>query len=223
MGTPALPMADTTEMSNHVSMVGQVSSMPPCCITNNDVTNMKAAQPFMLMVVQMGNTKRATFGCMPNRFSAVSIVTGSVAALLLVKSAVRMAGVIFDITRIGFRWRVNRKMGSTTKNCNRLPPKTTATYFPSESAMTPALSWALSWAANATIPTGRMTIKPRMSVNNTSCTPCRKFTTVFFWGVSAICESAIPMAAANIKSDRTLPSRNGFTMLLGMTLSRWSV
>ena len=32
----------------------------------------------------------------------------------------------------------NRNTGSTTKNCSRLPPRTTATYFPRESSMIPA-------------------------------------------------------------------------------------
>ena len=63
-------------------------------MTKSEVTRMNAAQPFMLMVVQMGSTKRATFGATPARFSAVSMVTGRVAAELLVKKAISTAGII---------------------------------------------------------------------------------------------------------------------------------
>ena len=59
MGTPALPMAETTEIRTHNKIVPKVRDVPPFCITNNEVTRIKAAQPFMLMVVQMGSTKRA--------------------------------------------------------------------------------------------------------------------------------------------------------------------
>ena len=81
----------------------------------------------MLMVVQMGSTKRDTFGATPARFSAVSIVTGSVAAELLVKNAISTAGIIRPKWRMGLRPRANRKSGSTTKNCKTLPPRMTAT------------------------------------------------------------------------------------------------
>ena len=36
--------------------------MPPFCITKSEVMKMKAAQPFILIVVQMGSTKRDTLG-----------------------------------------------------------------------------------------------------------------------------------------------------------------
>ena len=98
IGTPAFPTAETTLISSQRSMVPNESSVPSCCITNNEVTRIKAAQPFILIVVQIGNTKRATFFLMPRRFSAVSIVTGSVAALLFVKSAISTAGIIFPKT-----------------------------------------------------------------------------------------------------------------------------
>ena len=127
-----------TEMRIHIRMVSHVMGIPPCCITKSDVTRMKAAQPFILMVVQMGSTKRAIFERMPRRFSAVFIVTGNVAALLLVKSAISTAGIILLNTRIGFRPRDKRNNGNTTKNWMTLPPKTTNTYFPMLSATTPA-------------------------------------------------------------------------------------
>ena len=85
IGTPALPIAETTDNRSQRSMEGRVSSIPPFCITKSEVTRMKAAQPFMLMVVQMGKTNRATLELTPRRRSAVSIVTGRVAAELLVK------------------------------------------------------------------------------------------------------------------------------------------
>lgn len=66
IGTPALPIADTTERRSHRSMVGMVSSIPPFCITKSEVIRMNAAQPFIFTVVQMGNTKRATLGLTPS-------------------------------------------------------------------------------------------------------------------------------------------------------------
>ena len=94
IGTPALPMAEITESRIHNMMVDHVSGVPPFCITKSEVTRIKAAQPFILMVVQIGSTKRAIFFLTPRRFSAVFIVTGSVAALLLVKRAINTAGII---------------------------------------------------------------------------------------------------------------------------------
>ena len=52
MGTPALPTAEMTEMRSHSRMVPRVSVVPPFCITKSEVTRMKAAQPFMLIVVR---------------------------------------------------------------------------------------------------------------------------------------------------------------------------
>ena len=116
MGTPALPMAETTEIRIHSRIVPSVRGVPPFCITNKEVTRMKAAQPFMLMVVHIGRTKRAMSLRTPNRCSAESIVTGNVAALLLVKRAISTAGDILLKTWTGFRPRANRKSGNTTKN-----------------------------------------------------------------------------------------------------------
>ena len=72
---------------------------------------MKAAQPFMLMVVQIGSTKRETLGLTPSRFSAEDRVTGRVAAELLVKMAMMTAGLIARKTFSGFRPRISRKTG----------------------------------------------------------------------------------------------------------------
>lgn len=116
MGTPALPIAEMTEMTIQNSMLVNVSGMPPFCITKSEVTTMKAAQPFMLIVVQMGSTKRAMFCWMPKRFSAVFIVTGSVAALLFVNRAISTAGIILLNTCTGFSPLNSKNKGSTTKN-----------------------------------------------------------------------------------------------------------
>ena len=116
MGTPALPMAEMTEMRIQRSRRPQVTGLPPFCMTKSEVTRMKAAQPFMFTVVQTGRTKRAMFCLMPKRFSAVSMVTGSVAALLFVKKAMRRAGIIFLNTRTGFSPLNSKNRGSTTKD-----------------------------------------------------------------------------------------------------------
>ena len=62
MGTPALPTAETTEMRIQRRIVGSVSEMPPFCITKSEVTRINAAQPFILIVQQIGRMKRATAG-----------------------------------------------------------------------------------------------------------------------------------------------------------------
>ena len=111
MGTPALPMAETTDIMIHSKTVPRVSDVPPFCITKSEVTRIKAEQPFMLMVVQMGSTKRAISLRTPKRCSADSIVTGRVAALLLVKRAIKTAGIIRPRTWMGFRPRAKRNSG----------------------------------------------------------------------------------------------------------------
>lgn len=64
----------------------------------------------MLMVVQMGNTKRDTLLDTSIRFSAVCIVTGNVAAELLVKSAISTAGIILPKVLIGLMPLAKRTM-----------------------------------------------------------------------------------------------------------------
>ena len=100
---------------------------------------MKAAHPFMFIVVQMGRTKRATSGRTPRLSSAERIVTGRVAAELFVKRAISTAGDIALKTFRGFRPRTRRNSGRTTKNCMMFPPRITATYLPSEPTITPAV------------------------------------------------------------------------------------
>lgn len=125
-------------MKSQAIIVPRVSSKPAFCMTNSEVTRMNAAQPFMLIVVQIGRTKRETFGLTFRLTSAEASVTGSVPAELLVNSATAMAGDIFLKTASGFRPRASRKSGRTMKNWMVLPPRTTATYLPSAPTMTPA-------------------------------------------------------------------------------------
>ena len=116
IGTPALPIAETTEMRIHSRMVLNEKEIPPFCITNSEVMRMKAAQPFMLIVVQMGSTKRAISLRTPTRCSADSMVTGRVAALLLVKSAISTAGIIRPKMWMGLRPLAKRNKGRMMKN-----------------------------------------------------------------------------------------------------------
>ena len=77
MGTPAFPMAAKTEMKSQTIMVPKDSSIAAFCMRKMDVTRIKAAQPFMLMVVQMGRTKRLMEGLMRMFSSAEAMVTGA--------------------------------------------------------------------------------------------------------------------------------------------------
>ena len=222
MGTPALPTAATTEMSTHSSMVPMPRAMPPFCITKRELTRMKAAQPFMLMVVQMGRTKRETFGSTPRRFSADESVTGSVAAELFVKRAITTAGLIARKTFSGLIFRASRNSGRTTKNWMALPARMTAVYLPSEPRMRPALSWPASWAAKAAMPSGSVQMSALMSVKKSSCSPWIPLTTTPLPSVSGIQARARPMAMALSRMDRTFPDRKGWTTLFGMTEMMWS-
>ena len=111
---------DRNEESQTI-MVPKDSSMPPFCMRKMDVTRIKAAQPFMLMVVQMGRTKRLMEGLMRMFSSAEAMVTGSVAAELFVKRATARAGDMAFMTRTGLRPRMRRKSGRTMKNWMRFP------------------------------------------------------------------------------------------------------
>ena len=77
---------------------------------------MNAAQPFMLIVQQIGRMKRATSGFAFMLFSADAIVTGRVAAELLVKSAISTAGSMLRNTRRGLIPRISRNSGRMMKN-----------------------------------------------------------------------------------------------------------
>ena len=116
MGTPALPTAARTATKSHVTIVPSVISKPAFCMTKSEVTRMKAAQPFMLIVVQIGRTKRETVGFTLRFFSAEANVTGKVPAELFVKSATATAGAILRKTWSGLRPRTRRKSGRMMKN-----------------------------------------------------------------------------------------------------------
>ena len=51
-------MAEITEIATHIIRVGTVKVILLCCITKSEVTKIYAAQPFILIVQQIGNTKR---------------------------------------------------------------------------------------------------------------------------------------------------------------------
>ena len=74
---------------------------------------MKAAQPFMLIVVHIGRTNCATCGFSPRFCCAHLIVTGSVAAEDLEKKARARAGSIPFATLIGLNPLNIRKAGIT--------------------------------------------------------------------------------------------------------------
>ena len=70
----------------------------------------------MLIVVQIGRTKRETVGFTLRFFSAEANVTGKVPAELFVKSATATAGAILRKTWSGLRPRTRRKSGRMMKN-----------------------------------------------------------------------------------------------------------
>ena len=178
---------------------------------------MKAAQPFMLTVVQIGSTKRDTLLLTPTLCSAFSIVTGRVAAELLVKRAISTAGIMARKVLRGLMPLHSRKMGSTMRNCVRLPPMITSTYFPNESNTMPPPISATSCAAKATIPIGSTAISQRISTKRSSCSPLSRLSRVCFGLLSGMRESAMPAAKHIISRASTLPSSNGRTTLSGMT------
>ena len=183
---------------------------------------MKAAQPFILMVVQIGSTNRATFESTPNRSSALCIVTGNVAAELLVNKAISTAGVIARITFIGFNPRATKNNGSTTKNCNTLPPNITATYLPIDDTTTPVETSADNCAAKARMPNGKAWISQWMSFDTRSCRPDSPLISVRLLSVSGILASAMPTATAIRSTERMLPSKKGRIMLSGTMPNTYS-
>ena len=69
----------------------------------------------MLMVVQIGSTKRETVGLTLLFFSAQAIVTGKVPADDLEKNATNRALDIFLAVRKGLIRRINKNNGNTIK------------------------------------------------------------------------------------------------------------
>ena len=92
------------------------NSKPAFCITNKEVTKINAAQPFILIVVQIGKTKRDTLGLAFKFCSAQASVTGKVPAELLVNKATARAGAILRKTLSGFKPRISMIKGKMIKN-----------------------------------------------------------------------------------------------------------
>ena len=130
IGTPALPTAAITEIKTHRSIAPIDRWIPPFCMTKSELTSIKAAQPFILIVVQIGRTNLDTFGLTPSLFSADWSVTGRVAAELLVKSAIMTAGLMALRTLSGLIPLAIKNKGNTKKNCKALPIRMTAVYLP---------------------------------------------------------------------------------------------
>ena len=183
---------------------------------------MNAAQPFMLIVVQIGSTKRVTRRSRRRFCSAEASVTGSVPAELFEKRATASAGNMPFRTRSGLIRRARRKSGSTTKNCSRLPVTTTATYLPREPTITPASIWEDSWPAKARIPTGRMKRSARISVKRSSWSPKITRSRESRPSVRGMKARARPTATAITRTESTLPSRKGCRTLSGTTDRKWS-
>ena len=74
----------------------------------------------MLIVVQMGSTNLGILLLTPRRFCAESRVTGRVAALLLVNSAMSTAGIMRLSTCMGLRPFASSNSGNTIKNWMKL-------------------------------------------------------------------------------------------------------
>ena len=85
-----------------------------------------AAQPFILMVVQIGSTKRLTDDLTPQLFSAHFMVTGRVAADDFEKKATVRAVIIPLKTFKGLSFLQRRNSGRTTNICTRLAVITVA-------------------------------------------------------------------------------------------------
>ena len=61
-----------------------------------------------------------------------------------------------------------------------------------------------------------------MRVNRTSCKPRRPFRRTARFSVLGMKARARPTAAAMSMTERTLPDKNGWSMLFGMTDRKWS-
>ena len=174
------------------------------------------------MVVQIGKTKRETFLFTFKLSSADAMVTGNVAAELLVNRATAKAGDIFLNTVNGLSPLRSRKIGKTMKNWITFPPITTATYLPREPTITPASIWAASWPAKATIPIGNTYTMPLIRVKSNSWRPFITFISICTFSVFGILARPRPTAKAIKRIDNTLPAKNGWSKLLGITDKKWS-
>src|SRR5437016_4824940 len=79
MGTLALPTAASVAINTHKTSSRGEKVRPLSVDTKRTVIKMKAAQPFILMLVQRGKAKLATFGSIFARSSAARTAEGTVA------------------------------------------------------------------------------------------------------------------------------------------------
>ncbi len=99
-----MPIAANTEISTHKIIEPIVNSKPALCITKSEVIRIKATQPFILTIVQIGSTNLDILGLILRLFSAQSNVTGRVPAELFVKNAVIRAESIFlNVIKVNFQ------------------------------------------------------------------------------------------------------------------------
>lgn len=115
MGMPALPIAAMVETKIHVTISIGVYEMPLLMETKSTVIKIKAAHPFMLMVVQSGNVKPAIFLEIFKFSSAHRIAIGKAAADDFVKNARDRAGSIPLAVLMGEIFLNFKKRGSTIK------------------------------------------------------------------------------------------------------------
>ena len=134
------------------------SSIPAFCIKNKDVIRMNAAQPFILIVVQIGRTNLETLLSTLRLSSADAIVTGRVPADDFEKSATAKAGSIPLAILNGFKPLSKRIAGRIMNICRRFDEITTPKYCAIPPSITPASSCDTSCDVNARIPIGKIAI-----------------------------------------------------------------
>ena len=92
LGTAAVPMDASSAVKTMVACAPRSSGMPSVCAMKTAATDMYTAVPSMLMVAPSGSANEATSSETPRSCSAVSMVTGRVAALDEVEKATSCAG-----------------------------------------------------------------------------------------------------------------------------------
>src|SRR5262249_20121846 len=115
MGTPALPTAASVAIKIHEKSSRYENVMPLSMETKSTVIKMKAAQPFMLMLVQSGKAKLATLLSILARSWAQRTAVGTVALEDLVKKATVNAGIMALARPTGEIPFIFKKSGSTIK------------------------------------------------------------------------------------------------------------
>ena len=104
------------------------------------VVKIKAAQPFILIVVQSGSKSLLIFGFIPRFFSVLAIVIGKVPDEDFEKKATANAGdTAFKVDK-GLMPFAPSHRGRIIKPCIKLARRTTSKYSPTPAALTPDLS-----------------------------------------------------------------------------------